>query len=186
MRDWLRESAGGGAGRGPGVRPTNSPARRSCRGIDGSHSFPQLNSGPDLVNIVRMTRTQFMALAASLPVAAQAQAEGRVFELRTYSTLPGRLPNLLARFRDHTTALFEKHGMTNVGYWTPAEGQAGAGSTLIYMLAHASADAAKKSWDGFRSDPAWIQARTESEKDGKIVDKVVSVMMQATDFSKMK
>jgi hypothetical protein len=133
-----------------------------------------------------MTRTQFMALAAVLPAAAEAQAQGRLFELRTYTTVPGRLPNLLARFRDHTTALFEKHGMTNVGYWTPVEGQEGAGNTLIYLLAHTSADAAKKSWDGFRADPAWVKARTESEKDGKIVDKVVSVMMQATDFSKMK
>ena len=145
-----------------------------------------MNSGADLVNIVRMTRTQFVALAAALPAALEAQASGRLFELRTYSTLPGRLPNLLVRFRDHTTALFEKHGMTNVGYWVPAEGQEGAGNTLIYMLAHASPEAAKKSWDGFRADPEWVKARTESEKDGKIVDKVVSVMMQPTDFSKMK
>jgi hypothetical protein len=127
-----------------------------------------------------------MALAATLPAAVEAQTQGRVFELRTYTTLPGRLPNLLARFRDHTTALFEKHGMTNVGYWTPIEGQEGADKTLVYLLAHASTEAAKKSWDGFRADPAWVKARTESEKDGKIVDKVVSVMMQATDFSKMK
>ncbi len=133
-----------------------------------------------------MTRTQFMTLAATLPAAAEAQAAGRVFELRTYHTLPGRLPNLLARFRDHTTALFEKHGMTNIGYWVPMEGQEGAGNLLIYMLAHASVDAAKKSWDGFRTDPGWIKARTESEKDGKIVDKVVSVTLQATDFSRMK
>ena len=111
---------------------------------------------------------------------------GRVFELRTYYTLPGRLPNLLARFRDHTTALFEKHGITNIGYWVPAEGQAGAGNTLIYILAHDSEEAAKKSFDAFRADPGWIKARTESEKDGKIVDKVVSVMMRPTDFSKMK
>jgi hypothetical protein len=127
-----------------------------------------------------------MAIAATLPAAAEAQAAGRVFELRTYTTLPGRLPNLLARFRDHTVQLFEKHGMTNIGYWTPAEGQVGAGNTLVYMLAHASVDAQKKSFDAFRLDPAWVKARTESEKDGKIVDKVVSVTLQATDFSRMK
>jgi hypothetical protein len=127
-----------------------------------------------------------MTLAATLPAAAQAQTKGRVFELRTYYTLPGRLPNLLARFRDHTTALFEKHGITNIGYWVPAEGQEGAGNTLIYILAHDSEEAAKKSFDAFRADPAWVEARTESEKDGKIVDKVVSVMMRPTDFSKLK
>ncbi|MBA3976333.1 MAG: NIPSNAP family protein [Candidatus Solibacter sp.] len=133
-----------------------------------------------------MTRTQFMTLAAALPAAAEAQAKGRVFELRTYYTLPGRLPNLLARFRDHTTALFEKHGITNIGYWVPAEGQQGAGNTLIYILAHESEEAAKRSFDAFRADPAWIKARTESELDGKIVDKVLSVMMRAADFSKLK
>lgn len=133
-----------------------------------------------------MTRTQFMALAATLPAAAEAQSTGRVFEMRTYYTLPGRLPNLLARFRDHTTALFEKHGITNIGYWVPAEGQEGASNTLIYILAHESEAAAKKSFDAFRADPAWVKARTESEKDGKIVDKVVSVMMRGTDFSKLK
>ena len=127
-----------------------------------------------------------MTLAAALPAAAEAQAKGRVFELRTYYTLPGRLPNLLARFRDHTTALFEKHGITNIGYWVPAEGQQGAGNTLIYILAHESEEAAKRSFDAFRADPAWIKARTESELDGKIVDKVLSVMMRAADFSKLK
>lgn len=127
-----------------------------------------------------------MAIAAALPAAAEAQTKGRVFELRTYHTLPGRLPNLLARFRDHTTALFEKHGMTNIGYWVPVDGQEGAGNTLIYILAHESEEAAKKSFDAFRADPAWVKARNDSEKDGKIVDKVVSVMMRGTDFSKMK
>lgn len=133
-----------------------------------------------------MTRTQFMALAATLPAAADAQTAGRVFELRTYTTLPGRLPNLLARFRDHTVKLFEKHGITNIGYWTPVEGQEGAGNMLVYLLAHASVEAQKKSFDAFRADPAWVKARTESEVDGKIVDKVVSVTLQAADFSRMK
>lgn len=127
-----------------------------------------------------------MALAATLPAAADAQTAGRVFELRTYTTLPGRLPNLLARFRDHTVKLFEKHGITNIGYWTPVEGQEGAGNMLVYLLAHASVEAQKKSFDAFRADPAWVKARTESEVDGKIVDKVVSVTLQAADFSRMK
>ena len=127
-----------------------------------------------------------MAVAAALPVVAEAQAPGRVFEMRTYTTLPGQLPKLLARFRDHTTKLFEKHGITNVGYWVPLEGQPGAGNTLTYLLSHASVDAQKKSFDAFRADPEWVKVRTESEKDGKIVDKVVSVTMSPTDFSKMK
>lgn len=134
-----------------------------------------------------MTRSSFLlsaTAAAALPGAAAAQSN-RVFELRTYYTLPGRLPNLLARFRDHTVKLFEKHGMTNVGYWVPADAP-GSENTLIYVLAHASRDAAKKSWDAFRTDPAWLKARAESEKDGKIVDKVEAVYLNPVDFSALR
>ena len=105
-----------------------------------------------------------------------------VFELRTYTTLEGRLPNLHARFKDHTLKLFEKHGMKNVTYWTPTDEKT-ANNTLIYVLWHASPEAAKKSWDGFRNDPEWHKARDASEKDGKIVAKVESVYMKATEYS---
>lgn len=132
------------------------------------------------------TTRRAASAAIMLPLLTQAQgAKKRVFEMRTYTCLPNRLPNLLARFRDHTTKLFEKHGMTNVGYWVPQEGPE-AQTTLIYLLAHESREAAKKSWDAFRADPAWAKARTESEADGKIVDKVVAVYLDATDFSAMK
>jgi len=114
------------------------------------------------------------------------QAAGKnVYELRTYTCEPGRLPNLLARFRDHTIVLFEKHGMTNVGYWVPADGPT-HDNTLIYIIAHKDRDAAKKSWDAFRKDPAWIAARDASEASGKIVAKVESVYMDATDYSKLQ
>jgi hypothetical protein len=130
----------------------------------------------------------FMVAISSLSapdfVSAAQPAKGKVYELRTYHVLPGRMPAMLKRFREHTTTLFEKHGMENVGYWTP-EGKDGE-IRLIYLLAHDSAAAAKKSWDGFRNDPVWKKARDESEKDGKIVDKVESVFLKATDFSKLK
>ena len=133
-----------------------------------------------------MTRQQFMLTAALATGARSMSAQGKkVYELRTYYTLPGRLPNLLARFRNHTTKLFEKHGITNVGYWVPAD-EPKSQNTLIYLLAHDSRDAAKKSWDAFRADPDWLKARSESEADGKIVDKVESVYMEATDFSALK
>ena len=105
-----------------------------------------------------------------------------VFELRTYTTLEGRLPNLHARFKNHTMKLFEKHGMKNVMYWTPTDEKT-ANNTLIYVIWHANPEAAKKSWDGFRADPDWHKARDESEKDGKIVAKVESVYMKATEYS---
>lgn len=108
-----------------------------------------------------------------------------VYELRTYHTLPGRLDALITRFRDHTTKLFEKHGMRNVGYWVPADAPASQ-NTLIYILEHDSRDAAKKSWDDFQNDPEWKKVRDASEADGKIVERIDDVYMTPTDFSKLK
>jgi hypothetical protein len=129
-----------------------------------------------------------IALFAMMESAHTAPAEAgkqRVFEIRTYYTEPGKLPELLKRFREHTTKLFEKHGMTNIGYWVPAD-EPRSKDTLIYILAHNSREAAKKSWDGFRTDPEWIKARDASETSGKIVKKVESVFMTPTDFSAIK
>ena len=123
-----------------------------------------------------------MAFGLSTPAMAQS---GKVYELRTYTSAPGKLPELLARFQNHTTALFEKHGMKNVGYWVPTDAELSQ-NTLIYLLEHQSMDAAKKSWDGFRNDPAWVKARNESEVNGKLTQKVVSVYLKATDFSKLR
>jgi hypothetical protein len=118
-------------------------------------------------------------------IAMSMQAEDRVYELRTYTATEGKLENVLARFRDHTTKIFEKHGMVNIGYWVPQDAPLSK-NTLIYVLAHKSRDAAKKSWDDFRTDPEWVKVRTESEAGGKIVEKAVSVFMTPTDFSKLK
>jgi hypothetical protein len=118
--------------------------------------------------------------------AAQAQAGQRVFELRTYTTNEGKLPALQARFRDHTTKLFTKHGMTNIGYWTPQDAPLSQ-NTLIYVIAHSSRDAAKKSWAAFRADPDWQKAAAASEVDGKILSKSPeSVFMDPTDYSPIK
>jgi hypothetical protein len=130
---------------------------------------------------------RFAALACLTlaSVVSQAQAADRVFELRTYTCVDGRLDALKARFREHTTKLFEKHGMTNIAYWVPQDGPTSK-NTLIYVLAHKDRESAKKNWDEFRTDPEWVKARTESEASGKIVDHVVSVFMDPTDFSAMK
>jgi hypothetical protein len=118
-------------------------------------------------------------------LSAQPASRQKVYELRTYYTHPGKLPDLQARFRNHTTALFEKHGMVNVGYWVPQDEPARS-NTLIYVLAHESREAAKKSWDGFRNDPEWQKVRTASEVSGPIVTKVDAVYMDPTDYSALK
>ena len=115
---------------------------------------------------------------------AQAQGE-RIFEMRTYTAHPGRLDALNSRFRDHTTRIFEKHGMTNVGYWTPQEAPL-AENTLVYILAHDSREAGQASWDAFRADPEWAQVAEESQRDGRIVESVDVLWLEATDYSKIK
>jgi hypothetical protein len=114
-----------------------------------------------------------------------AQAQGRVFELRTYTAPAGKLDALNARFRNHTRRIFDKYGMKSVGYWVPAD-EPRSGDTLIYILQHDSREAAKKSWDAFRQDTEWKGIATESQKDGPIVSKVESVFMNATDYSAVK
>src|SRR4029450_11409017 len=107
---------------------------------------------------------------------ANAQSSNRVFELRTYTAAPGKLDALHTRFRDHTVKLLPKPGMTHMGYWAPADAPL-AENPLIYVLAHPSREAAKKSWDAFRADPDWIKARDESQKDGSLTTKVESVFL---------
>jgi len=124
-------------------------------------------------------RVQPAAPAVSPP------APARVFELRTYTAPPGRLPALQARFRAHTLGLFARHGMTNVGYWTPRD-SAGAGTTLVYLLAHQSRDAAARSWAAFGRDPEWRRVQAASEANGPIVARVESVFLDPTDYSPMR
>ena len=109
----------------------------------------------------------------------------RVFEMRTYTTAPGRLDALHARFRDHTNKIFVKHGMQLVGYWTPTDEETSS-NTLIYILAYPSLDARKLAWAAFVKDPDWQKAYRESRADGAIVKKVESRFMSATDYSPIK
>jgi len=120
----------------------------------------------------------------STPSLAQAQG-GKVFELRTYTATPGNLDKLLARFRNHTMRIFEKHGMTNIGYWVPTD-EAESSNTLVYILAHDSQEAATRSWQAFSADPEWQKVNEESNVDGPILQGVVRKYMSTTDFSPLK
>jgi hypothetical protein len=111
---------------------------------------------------------------------------GRAFELRTYVASPGKLDALNARFRDHTIALFKRHGMEVVGFWEPTEKEAGAGEKLVYLLAHESQAKAAVSWQEFRADPEWVKVKAESEKDGPLVVKIESVFLAGTDYSPLR
>lgn len=109
----------------------------------------------------------------------------RYFEMRTYTAAPGKLDALHARFRDHTNKLFQKHGMTLIGYWTPAEGDTSK-NTLVYILAYPDKEAREKAWKEFQDDPDWKKARAESETNGALVTKAESVFLKPTDYSPIK
>ena len=140
----------------------------------------------------RRTLLQAFPMIALLPAALRGAAKTgseaapsatRVYELRVYHANEGKLDDLLKRFREHTTGLFEKHGMKNIAYWTPLDDPLN-GKTLIYILAHPSREAAAANWKAFGDDPDWQKVRDLSEVNGKLVDKVDSTYMTLTDFSK--
>ena len=122
---------------------------------------------------------------ASTMGAMRSTAADRLLEIRTYTVAPGQLPLLHKRFREHTMQLFEKHGMTNVVYLTPAD-TALSQTTLVYMLAYPTREAATKAWADFRNDPEWKQVTAASDREGLKVLKVQSMFVNPTDFSPMK
>jgi hypothetical protein len=114
-----------------------------------------------------------------------AQSKTRVFELRTYTMHEGRLEHELALFRTSLAQTIQRHGMQALGYWTPADSPQ-AKNTLIYIVAHESREAAKKSWDAFRADPVLEPMREATKKEGPSVAKLESVFLNPTDFSPIK
>ena len=110
------------------------------------------------------------------------QASTTVYELRVYHTFEGKLDDLLRRFREHTMRLFEKHGIRNVAYWTPAD-EPLRDRTLFYIPAHPSREAATTNWNAFREDPEWRAVQKTSEANGKPVERVDSTFLSLTDFS---
>jgi hypothetical protein len=138
----------------------------------------------------RRTLLESLSLAPLLSAALMAasrradpkQASTTVYELRVYHAAPGKLGELLARFRDHTTKLFEKHGMKNIAYWTPVD-EPDRDNILIYILQHPSREAAVTNWKSFQDDPEWKRVKEESEANGKLAEKIDSTFLALTDFS---
>src|SRR3954453_20179449 len=105
--------------------------------------------------------------ALMTPTATVHAAGNRVFEIRTYTTPPGKLEALKSRFRDHTITVFNKYDMKSVGYWVPQDAPL-KDNTLIYVLSHESREAAAKSWRWFRAEPDWVKPKADREKDGPL------------------
>lgn len=136
---------------------------------------------------MRAIATRLLSILIIATTTAQAADNpGKVFEMRTYYTAPGKMEDLHKRFREHTCKLFEKHGMELVGFWEPVDEKSGKGEKMVYILAYPSREAAAASWKAFGADPEWQKAREASEKNGKIVTKVESVFLNALDYSHIK
>jgi len=126
-----------------------------------------------------------IGLGVGMLVSSSAQDSGKVFELRIYTATPGNLDNLHARFRDHTTRIFGNHGMKVVGYWSPTSEEERE-DTLVYILEHASREAANASWRAFGQDPEWQEVAAASNANGQILAGIESRYMVATDYSPMR
>ncbi len=134
---------------------------------------------------LRLALLAVLTLFAIGSLPQQVNAEDQpVYELRVYTCEPGKLPALQSRFREHTMKLFARHGIENIAYWIPTEGPE-AETTLIYLLRHQGREAAKKSWDAFRSDPEWkAVAAASQQQHGKILAKSPeSTYLALTDYS---
>ena len=140
----------------------NAPAGQAPQGGRGAAPAPTPPCGPNLsADVKNVTK------------------DSRCFELRTYTVQQGSSIDLLhSRFRDHTTALFKKHGMTIIGYWQPITKP----NTLIYILAYKDGAARDAAWAAFQADPEWVKTRTAMQ----VSVQVDNVFMSATDYSPMK
>ncbi|SVD21333.1 uncharacterized protein METZ01_LOCUS374187, partial [marine metagenome] len=107
-----------------------------------------------------------------------------LYELRVYECLPGRLPNINARFANHTIKLFEKHGIKSIGYWTTDVGE--SNHELTYMVAFEDANQRMTAWDSFRNDPEWAKVTADSHRDGLIVKNVRNQLLTPTNYSPMQ
>ena len=126
-----------------------------------------------------------LGLGTGIYASSSAAQDNKVYELRTYTATPGNLDNLHARFRDHTIRIFENHGMKIVGFWSPLS-EDDADDTLIYVLEHASQEAANASWQAFGQDPEWKSVSEASNANGPILAGVERLYMSATDYSPIK
>ena len=107
-----------------------------------------------------------------------------IYELRVYTAMPGRLPDVLARFRDHTVGIWNRLGIRQFGYWTTVVGP--DSNALTYMLVWESLADRELKWGKFVVDAEWVEVRKTSEAAGPIVAKMDSSFLAPTSFSPAK
>jgi hypothetical protein len=126
-----------------------------------------------------------LMLAFSKLGASNPQSAHHVYELRLYHVNEGKMDALKARFRDHTDAIFRRHNMKSVGYWSPQDAP-DSQNLFIYILEHPSRQEAEKNWAGFQADPEWQKVKAESEANGKLADHIDHYFLDPTSFSALQ
>ena len=106
-----------------------------------------------------------------------------VYEMRIYTAAPGKLEALLARFANHTEALFQRYSIKTIGYWVPLDNTK---NQLLYIVEHASVEAAEKNWDAFRKDPDWQKLKKETDADVPLAASIERYFMDKVDFSQFQ
>jgi len=117
--------------------------------------------------------------------ASSSQPPHHVYELRLYHVKEGKMDALKARFGDHTDAIFKRHNMKSIGYWSP-EDAPDSQNLFVYILEHPSRQEAEKNWAAFQADPEWQKVKKESEANGPLVDHIDHYFMDPTSFSALK
>jgi NIPSNAP protein len=123
-----------------------------------------------------------LMLAFSKLGASDPQPPHHVYELRLYHVKEGKIDALKARFGDHTDAIFKRHNMKSIGYWSPEDAPASQ-NLFVYILEHPSREEAEKNWAAFQADPEWQEVKAESEAHGPLVDHIDRYFMDPTSFS---
>ena len=108
-----------------------------------------------------------------------------VYELRMYHVNEGKMDALIARFGDHTDAIFRRHNMKSIGFWRP-EDEPLSQNLFVYILEHPSREEARKNWAAFQADPEWKKVKADSETNGALANHIDSYFMDPTSFSALK
>ena len=108
-----------------------------------------------------------------------------VYELRMYHVNEGKMDALIARFGDHTDAIFRRHNMKSIGFWRPEDAPYSQ-NLFVYILEHPSREEARKNWAAFQADPEWKKVKADSETDGALAKHIDSYFMDPTSFSALK
>jgi len=135
------------------------------------------------IGLLSFAARSLMTTRMALTDRVQADSN-RLFELRVYHDLPGKLPVMESRFREKTSKILARHNLNVVGYWVTADASSSENS-FIFMLAYQSREEAKKNWQAVRLDPEF-QEIEKAEQTEKALEKADLTYMRPTDFSPMK